>query len=226
MGHADQDPPPDALTPPVSAEAPVRQLALRAHDEAVCQVEELIGFGGEAGDAQRFLDGGLGQGLIYRDDIDQALRWLLIPVLTLLLADPKTADLGRYALERIPGPGVDRALRETLATGHTTPQIVHHVREFFHARNEGSEAPQSASEPRRSASRRVTPSHNAVRLPRIRNMVFRPRWHGPLGSDSESGGRFQLAFRRCSEIPFSLVAGSLSLRFRRASPTCWPKNLA
>src|SRR5205823_2006035 len=29
--------------------------------------------------------------------------------------DPKTADLGRYALERIPGPGVDRALRETLA---------------------------------------------------------------------------------------------------------------
>src|SRR5438046_123478 len=27
MGHADQDPPPDALTPPVSAEAPVRQLA-------------------------------------------------------------------------------------------------------------------------------------------------------------------------------------------------------
>ena len=38
-----------------------------------------------------------------------------VPVLTAMLADPKTADLGRYALERIPGPGVDRALRETLA---------------------------------------------------------------------------------------------------------------
>jgi len=38
-----------------------------------------------------------------------------VPVLTGMLADPKTADLGRYALERIPGPGVDRALREALA---------------------------------------------------------------------------------------------------------------
>jgi HEAT repeat protein len=44
-----------------------------------------------------------------------------VPVLAALLADPKTADLGRYALERIPGPGVDRALRETLAkTGGRT----------------------------------------------------------------------------------------------------------
>ena len=32
-----------------------------------------------------------------------------------MLADPKTADLGRYALERIPGPAVDRALRDALA---------------------------------------------------------------------------------------------------------------
>src|SRR5436309_7860330 len=32
-----------------------------------------------------------------------------------MLADPKTADMGRYALERIPGPAVDRALREALA---------------------------------------------------------------------------------------------------------------
>ncbi len=39
-----------------------------------------------------------------------------VPVLTGMLADPKTAELGRYALERIPGPAVDRALRESLTT--------------------------------------------------------------------------------------------------------------
>jgi HEAT repeat protein len=39
-----------------------------------------------------------------------------VPVLTGILADPKTAELGRYALERIPGPAVDRALRESLST--------------------------------------------------------------------------------------------------------------
>ena len=39
-----------------------------------------------------------------------------VPVLTGMLADPKTAELGRYALERIPGPVVDRALRESLTT--------------------------------------------------------------------------------------------------------------
>jgi HEAT repeat protein len=38
-----------------------------------------------------------------------------VAVLTGMLADPKTAELGRYALERIPGPAVDRALRESLA---------------------------------------------------------------------------------------------------------------
>ena len=37
-----------------------------------------------------------------------------VPVLSGMLADPKTAELSRYALERIPGPGVDRALREAL----------------------------------------------------------------------------------------------------------------
>jgi HEAT repeat protein len=38
-----------------------------------------------------------------------------VPVLSGMLADPKTAELARYALERIPGPAVDRALRESLA---------------------------------------------------------------------------------------------------------------
>src|SRR5262249_14828423 len=38
-----------------------------------------------------------------------------VPALTAMLADPKTADLGRYALERIPGQAVDRALREALS---------------------------------------------------------------------------------------------------------------
>ena len=38
-----------------------------------------------------------------------------VPVLSGMLADPKTAELGRYALERIPGTAVDRALRESLA---------------------------------------------------------------------------------------------------------------
>ena len=49
-----------------------------------------------------------------------------VPVLSAMLADPKTADLGRYALERIPGPAVDRALRETLAktTGKTRIGII------------------------------------------------------------------------------------------------------
>jgi HEAT repeat protein len=39
-----------------------------------------------------------------------------VPVLTGMLADPKTAELSRYALERIPGLAVDRALRESLTT--------------------------------------------------------------------------------------------------------------
>jgi HEAT repeat protein len=39
-----------------------------------------------------------------------------VPVLSGMLADPKTAELGRYALERIPGPAVDRALRDSLAS--------------------------------------------------------------------------------------------------------------
>jgi HEAT repeat protein len=38
-----------------------------------------------------------------------------VPVLTGMLGDPKTAELGRYGLERIPGAAVDRALREALA---------------------------------------------------------------------------------------------------------------
>src|ERR1051326_8276293 len=37
-----------------------------------------------------------------------------VPVLSGMLGDPKTAELARYALERIPGPAVDRALREAL----------------------------------------------------------------------------------------------------------------
>jgi HEAT repeat protein len=49
-----------------------------------------------------------------------------VPVLSGMLADSKTADMGRYALERIPGPGVDRALREALAksTGKTRIGII------------------------------------------------------------------------------------------------------
>ena len=38
-----------------------------------------------------------------------------VPVLAGMLADPKTADMARYALERIPGAAVDRALRDALA---------------------------------------------------------------------------------------------------------------
>ena len=38
-----------------------------------------------------------------------------VPVLVEVHGDPKTAELGRYALERIPGAAVDRALREALA---------------------------------------------------------------------------------------------------------------
>jgi len=40
-----------------------------------------------------------------------------------MLADPKTAELGRYALERIPGPAVDRALREALANASGRTRI-------------------------------------------------------------------------------------------------------
>src|SRR4029434_2360833 len=38
-----------------------------------------------------------------------------VPALVEVLADHKTADLGRACLERIPGPAVDRALRDSLA---------------------------------------------------------------------------------------------------------------
>src|SRR5207244_1485934 len=49
-----------------------------------------------------------------------------VPVLTTLLQDPKTADMARYALERIPGAAVDRALRDALpkSTGKTRIGIV------------------------------------------------------------------------------------------------------
>jgi len=46
-----------------------------------------------------------------------------VPVLSGMLADPKTAELGRYALERIPGPAVDRALREALANASGRTRI-------------------------------------------------------------------------------------------------------
>jgi HEAT repeat protein len=46
-----------------------------------------------------------------------------VPVLTDVMADPKTAELGRYALERIPDPAVDRALRETLARSRDRTRI-------------------------------------------------------------------------------------------------------
>lgn len=38
-----------------------------------------------------------------------------VPVLSAMLLDPKTADTARYALHRIPGPEVDRALRSALS---------------------------------------------------------------------------------------------------------------
>ena len=49
-----------------------------------------------------------------------------VPVLSGMLLDSKTADMGRYALERIPGPAVDRALREALGktTGKTRIGII------------------------------------------------------------------------------------------------------
>lgn len=49
-----------------------------------------------------------------------------VPVLAGMLADAKTAELGRYALERIPGPAVDRALRESLAktSGRTRVGVI------------------------------------------------------------------------------------------------------
>jgi HEAT repeat protein len=52
-----------------------------------------------------------------------------VPVLAGMLADPKTAELGRYALERIPGPGVDRALREALGktSGRTRIGVINAI---------------------------------------------------------------------------------------------------
>jgi len=38
-----------------------------------------------------------------------------VPVLSGMLAQPKTADIARFALERMPGPGVNQALRAALA---------------------------------------------------------------------------------------------------------------
>jgi HEAT repeat protein len=38
-----------------------------------------------------------------------------VPALSSLLVEPKTSDMARYALERIPGQAADRALREALA---------------------------------------------------------------------------------------------------------------
>ena len=38
-----------------------------------------------------------------------------VPVLSGMLSEPKTADIARYALERIPGPAVNQALRAALA---------------------------------------------------------------------------------------------------------------
>src|SRR4051794_33844887 len=49
-----------------------------------------------------------------------------VPALVGIMGDPKTAELGRYAMERIPGPAVDRALRDSLAksAGRTRVGII------------------------------------------------------------------------------------------------------
>jgi HEAT repeat protein len=45
------------------------------------------------------------------------------PVLAAMLLDPKTADNARYALERIPGPAIDRVLRDALAKSTGRPRL-------------------------------------------------------------------------------------------------------
>jgi HEAT repeat protein len=46
-----------------------------------------------------------------------------VPVLSEMLSDVKTADMARYALERIPGPVVDQALRRVLAKSSDRTRI-------------------------------------------------------------------------------------------------------
>ena len=46
-----------------------------------------------------------------------------VPVLSKMLADENTADLARYALEKIPGKEADSALIDSLATGHNKIQL-------------------------------------------------------------------------------------------------------
>lgn len=46
-----------------------------------------------------------------------------VPVLSGMLSDPKTADMARYALERIPGTAVNQALRQMLARSTDTTRI-------------------------------------------------------------------------------------------------------
>ena len=49
-----------------------------------------------------------------------------VPALASMLADEKVSDIARYALERIPGPAVDDALRKALpkASGNTKVGII------------------------------------------------------------------------------------------------------
>ena len=46
-----------------------------------------------------------------------------VPVLSRLLPDPKTSDMARFALQRIPGAAVDKALREALGKTTGKPRI-------------------------------------------------------------------------------------------------------
>ena len=46
-----------------------------------------------------------------------------VPALAAMLRDPKTSDIARYALERIPGAGANRALGEALAKSSGKPRI-------------------------------------------------------------------------------------------------------
>jgi HEAT repeat protein len=46
-----------------------------------------------------------------------------VPVLAKMLTDEKYSDMARYALERIPGPDVDTALREALSKASGKPKI-------------------------------------------------------------------------------------------------------
>ena len=96
-----------------------------------------------------------------------------VPVLSRLLIAPDTAEIARYALERIPGPEVDRALREALpkTSGRAQIGIINSS-----APRDAIRIRSASCNPSRWGPIRLQPCRHSSRLRRSRMRPQSPSW--------------------------------------------------